>query len=441
VRLDPAEVVELPLAAALVDQEGRRLAATPEWLGPGPGSVVYQLGRAHLLVAPEVPTPELDALVELLLRTMKEASQAVTGEQSMRIEVLAAGLELVAGRPASASTGGPAGHVLELAAAAIGARTGGLAVDLEEPAAELLAPAPAALALALTQMAVNAHQHEGATSVRLRVTHGPTFYVEWADPSQRTVRMSAHRHPLRRDRWGWGYVQMVADALGATALPPAPTAPGMVGACLGLGSFQLTLPLALLRNGRVERSTMSWDQDAGAPRLGEAPAGTLAGLLEAAAGQPGRIAYRDLYQARWVGDHAWLVLAPESGTSRARDLVRGLAHERALWDAPEPLATRLQGLTALLGAALGEGWPSVPPSVWTESAPAAGRALGVALPADLDVLVLPDPRLVAVLLSELDGTLQVRSGQLHVQPSPARAACTWLAALGGSAAHGIHVNP
>ena len=57
-RLDPAEVVDLPLAAALLDREGRQLAATPEWLGAGPGSIVYLLGQAHLLVAPEVPTPE-----------------------------------------------------------------------------------------------------------------------------------------------------------------------------------------------------------------------------------------------------------------------------------------------------------------------------------------------------------------------------------------------
>jgi hypothetical protein len=441
VRLDPAEVVELPLAAALQDREGRHLAATPEWLGAGPGAIVYLLGGAHLLIAPDVPTPELDALVERLLETMREACAVVSSGDSKRIQVLAAGLELVAGRPPGAAGAGKVWQVLELATAAISARTQGLAVDLRGPVPDLTVPAPAAVALALTQLAVNAHQHEKATRLQLRVAAGPTFYVEWPDSSQGTVRMASHRHPLRRSRWGWAYVQMVADALGAAALPPGPTVEGMVGACLGLGSLQLTLPLALVRGNRVERSTLAWDQDPEAPGIGKAPGAAMAELLLAAARQPGRIAYGGLYRARAMGDHAWLALAPQSGTSRARDLVKGLAHERALWSAPEPLATRLYGLAALLGIALGEPWPSVPPSVWATSAPAAARALGVPLPAALDVLVLPDPRVVAVLLSEVEGTLRLRAGQLCVEPSASRAGCAWLSALGGSSAQGVHVNP
>jgi hypothetical protein len=440
VRLDPAEVVELPLAAALLDRDGRHLAATPEWLGAGPGAIVYQLGQAHLLIAAEVPTPELDSLVERLLETMREAGAIVSSGDSKRIEVLVAGLELVAGRPPGASGAGTVWQVLELAAAAISARTQGVAVDLQGPVPDLRVPAPAAVALALTQLAVNAHQHEKAARLQLRVAAGPTFYVEWPDPSRGTVRMASHRHPSRRSGWGWGYVQMVADALGATALPPGPTVEGMVGACLGLGSLQLTLPLALVRGNRVERSTLAWDQDPRAPAIGEDP-GALAQLLRAASEEPGRIVYRDLYRARAVGDHAWMALAPESGTSRARDLVKGLAHERALWSAPEPLATRFHGLAVLLGIALGEPWPSVPPSVWETSAPAAAEALGVPLPARLEVLVLPDPRVVAVLLSELDGTLRLQGGQLYVEPSTSDARCAWLSALGGLDTKGVHVNP
>lgn len=439
-RLDPAEVSELPLAAALLDRQGRLLATTPEWRGAGPGAAVYQLDQAHLLVAPEVPTPELDALAGRLLETMRQATDAVPPADSKRIAVLAAGLELVAGRPPSSWGAGDVWQVLELAAAAISARAQGLAVELQGPVPEGAIPAPAAVALALTQLAVNAQRHEDVTRLQLRVAAGPTFYVEWRDPGQGSVRMATPRHSLRRARWGWGYVQMVADALGASALPPGPTAAGMVGACLGLGTHQLTLPLALLRGGRVERSTLAWDQDPQAPGLGEAPSGLLGRLLQAAERVSGSIAYRDLYRARALGDHAWLVLAPESGSSRARDLVKGLAHERALWSAPEPLATRLHGLAALLGVALGEPWPSVPPSVWESTAPAAARALGVALPASLDVLVLPDPRLVAVLLSELDGQLLLSSDRLYVRPSPRQAGTRWLSALGGSA-EGVQVNP
>jgi hypothetical protein len=98
-------------------------------------------------------------------------------------------------------------------------------------------------------------------------------------------------------------------------------------------------------------------------------------------------------------------------------------------------------LAALLGVALGEPWPSVPPSVWSATAAEAARAFGVTLPVSLDVLVLPDPRLVALLLSELRGRLVLRSGQLYVQPSVSLAGCAWLSALPGWSANGVHVNP
>jgi hypothetical protein len=440
-RLDPAEVPELPLAAALFGRDGEQLAVTPEWQGAGPGSAVYQLGQAHLVVAPEVPTPELDALVSRLLQTLEAASAEVPGEEAMRIEVLAAGLELVAGRPPRPQLDASARRVMELAVAAISARSQGLSVRLQEPVQPLAVPFPGAMALALTQLAVNAQQHEGARNLVLRAVPGPTFYVEWPDAPRGAVRVASHRHHLRRTRWGWGYVQMVADALGATALPPGPTGAGMVGASLSLGHLQLTLPLALVRGGRVERSTLAWDQDPRAPGIGQEPAGTLAELLVAASRLPGRIAYLDLYRARSSRQQTWLALAPEAGSSRVRDLVSGLAHERALWSAPEPLATRLQGLTSLLGVALGEPWPSVPPAVWEASAPAAASALGVSLPASLTSLVLPDPRLVAVLLAELDGRLVEESGRLYVQPSPARAGSPWLSTLGTADSRGLHVNP
>jgi hypothetical protein len=440
-RLEPAEIPELPLAGALWDFEGNLLAATPEWSGAGPGSTAYLLGRGHLVVAPQVAAPELDTLMERLLTTLREAGQAATADDARRIEVLSAGLALVAGRPPRAEETGDVRRVLELAQAAIPARTQGLVTEVQEPLPELKVPAPAAVALAVTQLAVNAHQHEGATRVRLRVDRGPSFYVEWPNPARRTVRVDSHRHPSRREGWGWGYVQMVADALGATALPPGPTAPGMVGACLGLGTVQLTLPLAEVRAGLVRRSTLAWDQDSEASRFGEPVGGFLVELLAAAALQPGRITYLDLYQARALGERAWVALAPESGASRARDLIRGLAHERALLRAPETHATRLQGLASLLGIALGDPWPSVPPSVWSDLAPIAARALGVRLPSSLEVLVLPDPRILAVLLSELQGRLSVRAGEVHVHPSPEAAQGDFWAAVAADGSRGLHVNP
>jgi hypothetical protein len=393
------------------------------------------------VVAPQVPTPRLDTLIGRLLTTLKQAGQAVAADDARRIEVLSAGLELVAGRPPRAEERGDVRRVLELVLAAIPARTQGLVIEVEEPLPELMVPVPAAVALAVTQLAVNAHQHERATRVRLRVDRGPSFYVEWPNTTARTIRVGSHRHPSRREGWGWGYVQMVADALGATALPPGPTAPGVVGACLGLGSVQLTLPLAEVRAGVVRRSTLAWDQDPEASHFGEPVHGFLVELLAAATLQPGRITYFDLYQARALGDRTWVALAPESGASRARDLIRGLAHEGALWRAPEPHATRLYGLASLLGIALGEPWPSVPPSVWSDLAPIAAEALQVKLPSTLEALVLPDPRIVAVLLSELEGRLVESAGEVYVQPSPQAAEGAFWAAVGGDGALGVHVNP
>ncbi len=67
-RLEPREASRLPLPAALVDRGGEVVTATPEWRGPAPGTVSYQAGYGHLLVAPDVPAPELDVLMGRLPR-------------------------------------------------------------------------------------------------------------------------------------------------------------------------------------------------------------------------------------------------------------------------------------------------------------------------------------------------------------------------------------
>src|SRR6202011_675974 len=103
------------------------------------------------------------------------------------------------------------------------------------------------IALALVQLAVNARQHEEAERVFLRVGPGPTFSVEWPGATRMAAAVSSHRHALRRERWGWGYVRMVADALGGAAVPPGAAGHGLTGACLGLGSPRLGLPLACVR--------------------------------------------------------------------------------------------------------------------------------------------------------------------------------------------------
>ena len=155
------------------------------------------------------------------------------------------------------------------------------------------------------------------------------------------------------------------------------------------------------------RATQAWAQDRALPSPGGRLPEELAGLVADARRRPGVIVFRDLFRARCRGggDVTWLVLPPETGSSRVRDVLRGLEHERVLWTAPEPHATRIAALAALLAAALGDGWPSVPPSVWDDVFPAACRALGRPASAAPPSLILPEPRLAAFLLDELGGEL------------------------------------
>jgi hypothetical protein len=437
-RLEPSEVPALPLPAALLDGEGCTVAATPEWAGRCPGTVAYRAGAGHLLVAPDAPTPELDQLMGRLLDELGAAAAALGGDARLQASVLAAGLALVGGRPAGAEPAGTAEDVVALAAAAVRARTQALSVQVVGPLPRVAVPAPAAIALALVQLAVNAQRHEEADRVFVRVGPGPTFSVEWPGEPQPAGAVRSHRHVLRRERWGLGYVRMVADALGGVALPPGPAGHGLNGACLGLGPARLGLPLACARDGRVERATQAWDEDPAMPAQGHAVDGPLAALVEAAAARPGLIAYQGLHRARLRRDRTWTVLAPESGSSRARDLLRGLHHERALWSAPEPHATRVSALTTLLQVAMGDPWPSVPPGVFREGFPAACAALGVAAPEPPDVVAPPDPRAVALVLADAGGRLVRRGDEVWV--AGADPASPLLRGLGGDARGWLRVT-
>src|SRR5438105_4132838 len=348
-----------------------------------------------------------------LLAAVREAATAMVGDRARRAAVFAAGLELMSGRPPSGQ--GTVAEALELALAAVPARTQGLAVKVEELMAQGPIPAPAAVALAIVQLAVNAQQHEEARGVSLRVAAGPTFYVEWPGSNPLSWELRSHRHVLRRQRWGWGYVQMVADALGGSALPPGPTAPGRQGASLGLGAARFTLPVACVRGGRVERATLSWDQDPDVPGFGQPLQGALAELSQRAEANPGRIEFQDLYRARTARGRTWIVLSPESDSARARDLLRGMAHEQALWSAHEPHATRVHALAALLAGALGEPLPAVPPSVWEEGLPEACAARGLEVPNCPDAMIMPDPRLAAYLLAEAGGRLVTSGDEVRLE--------------------------
>src|SRR5579859_3365698 len=260
--LDPAEVPCLPLPAALLERSGALVAATPEWRGAAPGSTAYHAGEGRLLVAPEGGgQPALQELALRLLEELQAAGRGQPADQARCSAVLAGSLQLVAGGPP-----GPDGTALEVvdhARAAIGARVPQVRLEVTLSAPDQPAPSPPQLALALVQLAVNAVRHEGADRLRLRVGAGPTFHLEWPSAAATAADASGRRHPRRRSRWGLGYVRLVADALGATALPPGPVEPGWVGSCLSLGSRRLTLPVAVYREGTRLRASQAWEQELG----------------------------------------------------------------------------------------------------------------------------------------------------------------------------------
>ena len=66
-----AEVRELPLPAALLDRDGEIIAATPEWSGAGPGTVLFALRQTSLAVTVVPADPAAAALLDGLLAAIE----------------------------------------------------------------------------------------------------------------------------------------------------------------------------------------------------------------------------------------------------------------------------------------------------------------------------------------------------------------------------------
>ncbi|HEY7200070.1 MAG TPA: hypothetical protein VIC57_07665 [Candidatus Dormibacteraeota bacterium] len=439
-RLDPAEIPELPFPAGLFDMSGSLVASTPEWRGALPGSVSFYTGAGHLVVGAATPTaPELEALMGELLRAVREALPAMDHAAALRTAVLLAGLELVSGRPLDERDVGTTSNVLEYAAASIRTRAPSLGVEIQPEERPRTVPTPATIALALVQFATNASTHEFSDAastrrvdaIRLRVAGGPSFYVEWRTESPAGVAVRTSRHEQRRERWGWGYVRMAADALGGAALPPGLTGDGMEGACFSIGSRMLTVPLACYDGGRLRRRTQSWEQETvhAAAEARPAIAAELSEVLHEAEAEPGAIVSTDVFCARRSGQRTWAALPPEAGSHRVRDVLRALDHERALWAAPEPHATRVHALTVVLARAAGDDWPTFDPSTWAALFPVACAAMGVQAPDVAGAAVYPDPRVAAYLLAELGGELSVADDVVVYRPPAAGAPKPVLAVL------------
>ena len=428
-RLDPVEFPELPLPAALLDHHRQPVAWTPEWHGWSPGGSVYFAGHGHLVTGNARPAnPVLAAVLAELLAVLGRLQGELPFEDAARLRVLVAGLRVVAGQVIDESDRGTSDEVLELTQLAVEARAvPPVAVRINSAAPPVEVPAPAVVALALVQLIVNVSRHEWrdraesqrVEEVTLRVAPGPGFFVEWPSARTSTGRVRTARHVDRRRRWGMGYVRLAADALGGTALPPAPSGDGCAAVGFGLGGRNLALPLCCEEPGEERRTTLAWDQEHDDPESDRLELGT---LRQQAWADPGRIVSTDYYTARAIPGtrRTWLAMPPESGDDRVRDALRGLDHEQALLRAPQPHATRLHALNVLLRAGLGDegALTTCYRQDWLRRFPPAMQAAGLPVPALRDAALYPDPLLAAWLLTEYGGGFQVdESGSVWYQPA------------------------
>jgi hypothetical protein len=399
VNLGIAGVAELPVAAALVDFNGEVVARTPEWDGAGPGAVSYPVRNMRLVVRTRPASPHCDEVLQRLLDAIDGSIADLDPTQAKRVRILAGSLRLVAGR--EPGVWGTTDEVIDLAHAGITARTALLVETRTGAVRPVLAPEVAALVL--VQLAVNAERHDGAASVRLEVDR-TTFRVIWRRTGRPATIKTARRH-AERERWGLGFARNAADAIGGSVYPPRPVGDGRVAATLELGVRRLALPLAAVRDGLVCRATRSWDEETSLAPGSEVGTGSrLGNLCAAAAMEPGRIV-SDGWSARAAAGTTWVAVPPDDSAVRAREVVAGLIHERALSDhITEPARSTIAGLALLLATLLGEPMPRVPMAAWARRMAELGREFEISEPIPaFDGVGAINPQVVAVLASSAGG--------------------------------------
>ena len=410
-----ADLAELPMPAAVFDVEDDVIAQTPEWAGATPGAVAYPVRNNRLVISVGNANPAAETVLNRLLDAMSATEQVVAGTQAMRVRMLATSLRLLAGRRVADK--GTSHDIIDYARAGITARTS-LEVSVEgRPAFPVNAPEVAALVL--VQFAANAERHARVSSVTLSQSDN-SFSVLWqGDSGNRDITTSRQRGA--RERWGMGFARIAADTLGGAVYPPYDRGDGWVSATLELGLNRLSLPLAAVSGGRVMKATRSWDDEADAIQGGEiASSPRLTAAVRAALETPTQIAISDGWWARAIHNKVWVAVPPDDILDRARDVLDGIVHERALWDGvPEPAQSTVFALASLLGAMLGTALPRVPIDTWHRKYPEIAAAFSVQLPApDFEGMGAVDPRVVAYLAAEFGDRFEVDGEDLflHVRP-------------------------
>jgi hypothetical protein len=413
VRLSAADIAALPLPVALFDRDGSQLASSAEWAGGGPGTVVYRLPTASLAVGCDEQDADIAGLLTELVTAMREGAQACGGAQQLRLGALASSVALVAGIP-DLHVGTTSDVLNNLTALLLTVSAHGVTIGEHTPG---VVPDAPVLALSLLQLVINARRHDDATEVTIAIDPGPAFRVQWHGelPPQ---GVSTARHQADRDRWGLGFVRLAMDALGGVYLSPASQGDGQVTAILSVDpSPRLQLPLAAIRNGVVDAASPAWDEETQLPpgsRLLE----RWSRLVDAAAQSPGVIQQARTARARAVEGTVWIAIPPEGTADRARDVIRGLEHERDLLDAPQPFATLVEGLAGVIALLLGDHAHRVTPAAFDEGYSSAAEAVAApTFPGRFTGAAAPSPALIAVLASRVAAKLSMRDGRVAIQAS------------------------
>ncbi len=415
--LTTTDIENLPLPACAIDDQGTIIAATPEWEGALPGAVAYQVRRNQLIIATARPQPECEVVLAKLLDAIDNTASQVSPIQARRVIMLGASLRIIAGR--MLHTSGSSIDTLEYARAGISARTGLQVTTEKDPPFNLACPEIAALVL--VQFASNAERHAHASSITISAREN-IFSVSWPGTLPHT-EVNTGRQRVSRDRWGMGFARIAADSIGGAVYPLHDRNDGSIEATLEVGLNRLSLPLAAVRDGAVLKATRPWDEETGyQPGRELAPNSKLSATVLAAERSPGEIVVTEGWWARATRGHTWVAIPPDDILDRARDVVDGMVHERALWEGvPEPAQSRVFALASLLGALLGTPLPRVTGDTWNRKYPELGAAFAVPFPPPaFDGLGAIDPRIVAFLASEFGEGFEVEGDNMFLRIHPER---------------------
>jgi hypothetical protein len=418
VNLTLSELTWLPLPAAVLGRDSELVARTPEWPGAGPGTTTFRVRGKRLLVAGAPASGSSDVLLSRLLATLDDAAAGLPDRRALQVRMLATSLRLIAGR----DLGGPgrADQVVHFARAGIESRTA-LRVEVEDHDASHVMSAEA-VALVLVQLAVNAERHAHARTVRLRQSESG-FHAAWMGNAAGRAVTSRRRDD--RSRWGLGFARVAADALGGVLYAPHAAGSGHCVSTLELGVERLALPLATLQHDAVVKATRAWDEETGLlPGSGAHIHPRLEAITALARETPGAIRVDGGWSARAAGDTVWVAVVPDGAADRARDVVDGIAHERALWDGvAEPLRTRIAATAALLGHTLGAPLDRAPPRAWERRLHQLAGAFALAMPVpECPARGALDPQVTALLAAEVGDRFDVDGDTvwLRLRPDAAR---------------------